>query len=117
MPPLTLEVIALLITGILAPLLVGAFSFWKMIQGKIAESIQGVRKDIQDLKDNHKTSETKISNLEKETVSKEDHTASMTAINNSISAVAIALRETGATLTSRIDLVLFEVGRHKKDGP
>ena len=87
-----------------------------MIQGKIAESIQGVRKDIQDLKDSHKNVEGKVGHLERETVSKEDHMASMTAINNSISAVAIALRETGATLTSRIDLVLFEVERHKKDG-
>lgn len=116
MPPLTLEVIALLITGIVGPLLVGAFSFWKMIQGKIAEAVQGVHADIQDLKDDHRTVEGRVHTLEKDTVSKEDHSAAMQAINTSISAVAIALRETGATLTSRIDLVLFEVGRHKKDG-
>lgn len=116
MPPLTLEAIALLITGIAAPLLAGALAFWKMIQAKITESLAGVRKEFADLKAAHDKSEGLIAALERESVTKEDHLASMTTINNSISALAIALRETGATLTHRIDLVLFEVGRKSKDG-
>jgi hypothetical protein len=32
-------------------------------------------------------------------------------------AVALALRETSATLTSRIDMVLFEVGRKNNAKP
>jgi hypothetical protein len=41
----------------------------------------------------------------------------MAAIHRSMDAVALALRETSATLTSRIDMVLFEVGRKNNAKP
>lgn len=104
MPPI-LE-IGVALTVIFGAVLGAAFALWKWVDSKVKALEDSTDKKIEKV-------DLKIDNLEKNTVSKDDHHASMGAINKSIDSIALALRETGATLTSRIDLVLFEVGRQK----
>lgn len=122
MPPLTFELIGVIITGILMPLFGAAFWLWKQILGKIAESqkISADRIDsmaserarlLQETRNEEKELADRIKSLEQNSVTKDDHNKSLEAMNRALEGMSLALRETGATLTSRIDLVLFEVGK------
>lgn len=122
MPPLTIEVIAAIVTGILVPLFGGVAWVWKSIGAKIKEGQKATearldemaaerQRLLNEIKTDEKNLEDRLTLLERNSVSKEDHNNNMAAIHRSMDAVALALRETSATLTSRIDMVLFEVGR------
>lgn len=128
MPPLTLELIGLIITGILVPLFGGVAWVWRNIDSKIKEGqkvtqtrIDEMAKErerlLNEIKTDEKNLEDRLTLLERNSVSKEDHNNNMAAIHRSMDAVALALRETSATLTSRIDMVLFEVGRKNNAKP
>ncbi len=104
MPPF-LE-IGVALTVIFGAVLGAAFALWKWVDAKVKALEETTDKKIDKIND-------KVETLEKNTVSKEDHNTALVGMNRAMEGMALALRETGATLTSRIDLVLFEVGRQK----
>lgn len=126
--PITFEFIALLI-GIVAPLFVGAFAVWRMIEKKVSEKLKSVEQQIDLMKEERTNivSERKeaekglgerVKKLEDTTVSRADYLMDRQSTDRAIESIALSLREGLNTVTQRIDLVLFEIGRSthgKKD--
>lgn len=121
--PLTVEMITALI-AIGGPVLALAFGAWKMIEKKVNESLTGVKLEVDNMKKertnllaDRKAVEAdharRLESLEKNTVTREDYVMDRESTNRAIESIALTLRETTSTITSRIDLVLFEIGRQK----
>lgn len=121
--PLTIEMITIFI-GIAGPVLGLAIGAWKIIEKKVNESLKGVETQVDNMKTersnllaDRKAIEAdharRLESLEKNTVTKEDYAFDRESTNRAIESIALTLRETTSTITSRIDLVLFEIGRQK----
>ena len=98
--------IAVAVTAITTALLGGLFGLYKWVTGT-------VRTSQTDSKDEINRLEKRLTDLERTAVSKADHQASITLINNTMEGMIQALRDTTTTLTARMDMLLFEVGRAK----
>lgn len=125
--PITFEFLALLI-GIAVPLFGGAFAVWRMIEKRVTEKLNGVEQQIDLMKEERKriVEERKeaeqglvkrVDKLESTTVNREDYLMDRQSTDRAIESIALSLREGLNTVTQRIDLVLFEIGRNngKKD--
>lgn len=112
---ITTGMIVTLIT-IASPLFVGAFALWGRIEKKFKEYDQAVAGRIEAVKDEHRETQRRLSELEKTTVTKDDYINDRQATDRAIESIALSLREGLATVTGRIDLVLFEVGRQRNNG-
>ena len=126
--PITFEFLTLLI-GIAVPLFGGAFAVWRMIEKKVNEKLQGVSREIDLIKEERKRIvserekaeeglDKRVEKLESTTVNREDYLMDRQSTDRAIESIALSLREGLNTVTQRIDLVLFEIGRNnngKKD--
>lgn len=120
--PITLEFISLIL-GITAPLFVGAFAVWRMIDKRVSEKLTSVEDQIslmkeersrivQERKEAEQGLGKRVEKLETTSVSREDYLADRQATDRAIESIALSLREGLNTVTQRIDLVLFEIGRN-----
>jgi len=114
--PITLELLGLLL-AIASPLFIGAFALWGRIEKKFSAVDAATVLRVAALKLETDKIESRMADLEKTAVTKEDYQADRDATNRAIGEIGLALRETSATITSRIDLVLFEVGRNRNGKP
>lgn len=107
---ITLELIVIVL-GILTPVLGGAAAFWRMIERKINDRLSSLSTEVARL-------EKKVEKLEATSVSRDDYLTDRQSMERAIENIALSLREGLNTVTQRVDLVLFEIGRNngnKKD--
>lgn len=120
--PITLEFLSLIL-GITAPLFVGAFAVWRMIEKRVSEKLTSVEDQIslmkeersrivQERKEAEQGLGKRVEKLETTSVSREDYLADRQTTDRAIESIALSLREGLNTVTQRIDLVLFEIGRN-----
>ena len=120
--PITLEFLSLIL-GITAPLFVGAFAVWRMIDKRVSEKLTSVEDQIslmkeersrivQERKEAEQGLGKRVEKLETTSVSREDYLADRQTTDRAIESIALSLREGLNTVTQRIDLVLFEIGRN-----
>lgn len=87
-----------------ATIIGAAYTLWNRLSSKIDKVEANAAIQVAALKKDFDT-------LEKTVVLKEDHNESMRNMTRLVEGINLALREMGATMTQRIDMVLFEVGR------
>lgn len=125
--PITFEFLAILVS-IAVPLLGGAFAVWRMIDKKVTDKLTGVEQQIKRMtedstrivaerKEADQDLGKRVEKLENSTVNREDYLMDRQSTDRAIESIALSLREGLNTVTQRIDLVLFEIGRNngKKD--
>lgn len=112
---ITTGMIVTLIT-IASPLFVGAFALWSRIENKFKEHDAATALRVKAVADEHKETQRRLSELEKSTVTKEDYIIDRAATDRAIENIALSLRDGLSTVTGRIDLVLFEIGRQRNNG-
>lgn len=119
--PITVEMI-LIIIGILTPVLGGVAAIWRMIDKKVNTQVSDLKKEVDRLeKATARADEVatkRIEKLETNTVSRDDYLTDRQSMERAIENIALSLREGLNTVTQRVDLVLFEIGRNngnKKD--
>lgn len=96
----------------------GGYALWKDMTGKIEAAESRVEKAADEAEAEHAKEHdrmnARLDNLESSRVTKEEHRIAMEAVSRAVEGFTLALRETTATMTQRIDTVLFEVGRHNR---
>lgn len=118
---ITTEMILTLI-GIATPLFGAALWLAKQLDKKVKDGLVKIELEVKAQADERKRLleergvldkriNDRIGELEKNSVHKDDYLQDRESTNRAIDGIALALRETSATITGRIDLVLFEVGR------
>lgn len=116
--PITTDVIIAII-GIATPLFGAAFWLGRWLDRKVKENIKTLQDQMAGYVGERQRLLTefnaRVSELERSSVSKEDYLQDREAINRAMDGIALALRESQATVTSRIDLVLFEINRGKRN--
>ncbi len=95
----------------------GGYALWKDMTGKIDAAEARVSGSADEAAKEHEKEHdrmnARLDNLESSRVTREEHRIEMQAITRAMEAFALALRESTATMTQRIDTVLFEVGRQR----
>lgn len=101
--------------AIASPLFAGAIWFFGLVDKKLKAQDTATVARVAAVKEDHTNFKNRLELLEKNAVSKDDYQNDRDATNRAIEGIAIALRDTTATITGRIDLVLFEAGRRRRE--
>lgn len=125
--PITTEMIVAII-GIATPLFGAAFWLGRWLDKKVKENIKSLQDQMASytterqrlLSERERVEQglnARVAELERNTVTREDYLQDRETVNRAMDGIALALRESQATVTSRIDLVLFEINRNNRAKP
>ena len=107
---ITAEILITLL-AIGGPLFAGAFALWGRIEKKFKEHDEALAERVKAVKLETEKTQGRLEILEKNTVQKDAYLLDRQTTDRAIESIALSFREGIATVTGRIDLVLFEINR------